>query len=52
MPYANGSLDTIVSISVIEHIPAIERALAEMYRCLKPGGRLLITTDCDREGKR
>jgi len=52
MPYADGSLDTIVSISVIEHIPAIERALAEMYRCLKPGGRLLITTDCDREGKR
>ncbi len=51
MPYADNSLDTIVSISVIEHIPAIEKALAEMYRCLKPGGSLLITTDCDRDGK-
>ncbi len=43
------SFDCIVSLSVIEHIPAVEQALAEMYRVLAPGGRLLITTDCSRE---
>lgn len=51
MPYADGTFDAIVSISVIEHIPDVERALAEMYRCVRPGGRLLITTDCERDGK-
>ena len=51
MPYAGGTFDLITSISVIEHIPAVERAVAEMYRCLKPGGRLLLTTDCSETGK-
>jgi SAM-dependent methyltransferase len=49
MPFADGTLDCITSISVIEHIPAIEKALAEMHRCLRPGGSLLITTDCSPE---
>lgn len=51
MPYADRTFDLITSISVIEHIPAVERALSEMYRCLKPGGRLLLTTDCGEAGK-
>ena len=46
IPLPDGAFDCIISLSVIEHIPAIERALAEMYRVLAPGGRLLITTDC------
>ncbi|MEN9663609.1 MAG: hypothetical protein RL324_2558 [Verrucomicrobiota bacterium] len=45
----DGSFDCIISLSVIEHIPAIEQGLAEMYRVLAPGGRLLITTDCSPE---
>jgi SAM-dependent methyltransferase len=45
----DASFDCIISLSVIEHIPAIERALAEMYRVLAPGGRLLITTDCSQK---
>jgi len=49
IPAPDASFDCIVSLSVLEHIPAIERALAEMYRVLAPGGRLLITTDCSRE---
>jgi SAM-dependent methyltransferase len=51
MPCADGAFDVITSISVIEHIPDVERALAEMYRCLKPGGRMLVTTDCAETGK-
>ncbi len=47
--YPDRAFDCIVSLSVIEHIPAVEQALAEMYRVLAPGGRLLVTTDCSRE---
>jgi SAM-dependent methyltransferase len=42
----DAAFDCVVALSVIEHIPAVETALAEMYRVLAPGGRLLITTDC------
>jgi len=45
----NSSFDCVVALSVIEHVPQVERALAEMYRVLAPGGRLLITTDCSPE---
>jgi SAM-dependent methyltransferase len=45
----DGAFDGIISLSVIEHIPAVDQALAEMYRLLAPGGKLLITTDCSPE---
>jgi len=51
LPYPDGTFELITSISVVEHIPAVEQAIAEMYRCLKPGGRLLLTTDCGQTGK-
>jgi ubiquinone/menaquinone biosynthesis C-methylase UbiE len=43
--YPDDHFELVTSISVIEHIPEVEKAIAEMYRVLKPGGRLLITTD-------
>jgi SAM-dependent methyltransferase len=49
--YPDNSFDCIISISVLEHVPAIEQALAELYRVLAPGGRLLITTDSSQEPK-
>jgi SAM-dependent methyltransferase len=42
----DASFDCIVALSVIEHVPHINQGLAEMYRVLAPGGRMLITTDC------
>jgi SAM-dependent methyltransferase len=45
----DASFDCVVALSVIEHVPNIERGLAEMYRVLAPGGRILITTDCSPE---
>jgi ubiquinone/menaquinone biosynthesis C-methylase UbiE len=39
----------VVALSVIEHVPDVERGLREMYRILAPGGRMLITTDCSPE---
>lgn len=42
LPYANNSLDVILSNEVIEHVQDDAQALAEMARVLKPGGRALI----------
>jgi SAM-dependent methyltransferase len=45
----DSSFDCVVALSVIEHVPDVERGLREMYRILAPGGRMLITTDCSPE---
>ncbi|HSY53231.1 MAG TPA: methyltransferase domain-containing protein [Opitutaceae bacterium] len=42
----DASFDRVIALSVIEHVPAVERTLAEMFRVLAPGGKLFITTDC------
>jgi SAM-dependent methyltransferase len=44
LPFANESFDTIVSCETIEHVPDVKRALREMWRVAKPGGKLLLTT--------
>ena len=41
------SFDTIYSVSVLEHIKDKAAAVHQIYRLLKPGGRLLLTMDCD-----
>ena len=43
MPIASGSLDLVTSMDSLEHIPDDNATLAECYRMLKPGGRLLVT---------
>jgi len=43
--YPDNSFDKIFCISVIEHITNGEHALDELWRVLKPGGRLLLTMD-------
>jgi SAM-dependent methyltransferase len=45
IPFDDNYFDLITSISVIEHIPNPKPAYLEMIRCLKPGGKLLISTD-------
>ena len=42
---ANHSYDVVISSLVIEHCMSPLLCLAEMYRVLKPGGLLYITTD-------
>lgn len=37
-----GSLDVVASPHVVEHVPDTDAALAELYRVLGPGGRLLL----------
>lgn len=43
---ADGSMDLITCISVLEHIPADQRAVRRMWSLLRPGGRLLLTVPC------
>jgi 2-polyprenyl-3-methyl-5-hydroxy-6-metoxy-1,4-benzoquinol methylase len=42
--HADASFDTVISCETIEHVPEPVRAIRELARVLKPGGRLLLTT--------
>ena len=44
LPYADTSVDSILCWAVIEHLEFPERAIAEMYRVLRPGGLALLNT--------
>lgn len=39
----SGALDLVGAFDVLEHIPEDEAVLAEIYRMLRPGGRLIAT---------
>lgn len=43
LPFKNNSFDLIFSNCVLEHIKDDERVLAEISRCLQPGGWLIMT---------
>jgi SAM-dependent methyltransferase len=43
IPLLDASFDFAFANSVLEHIPALSAALAEIARCLKPGGLFLAT---------
>jgi glycosyltransferase involved in cell wall biosynthesis/protein-L-isoaspartate O-methyltransferase len=45
LPYETGSFDAVVSLDTIEHVPDPTRAVAELVRVLKPGGRFVLTTN-------
>ena len=44
MPFPDNSFDYIVSSEVIEHTMDPLHAFNELYRVLKPGGKLVLTT--------
>jgi len=43
IPLKGASVKTVISNCVLEHVPDLDRGLAEIARVLKPGGRLLMT---------
>ena len=43
MPFKSNSFNTVISNCVMEHIPDIDGVLSEVYRVLKPGGRLITS---------
>jgi ubiquinone/menaquinone biosynthesis C-methylase UbiE len=42
LPYGDDSVDAVVLVTVLGEIPDQERALAEVARVLRPGGRLVV----------
>jgi ubiquinone/menaquinone biosynthesis C-methylase UbiE len=42
LPYADDSFDAVVLVTVLGEIPDQDRALSEIARVLKPGGRLVV----------
>ncbi len=42
MPFEDGSFDVVVCISILEHVPYPLKAIGELQRVLKPGGRIWI----------
>lgn len=42
LPFDDDAFDVILSQAVLEHVPEPHVAMAEMVRCLKPGGTLLV----------
>jgi len=44
VPYGNDSLDVVIANHMLYHVPDRPRALSEIRRVLKPGGRLYAST--------
>lgn len=48
LPFADGSFDVVLSTYALEHFFEPRKALREMYRTCRPGGRILIiAANCD-----
>ncbi len=43
LPFSDGAFDTVICTEVLEHIPDDRRAVAEIVRVIKPGGRLVVS---------
>ncbi len=46
LPYEDNTFDVITCSHSFHHYPNKEKAMAEMYRVLKPNGRLMIIDGC------
>lgn len=49
MPFEDNSFDLVWSLESGEHMPDKQQFLAECYRVLKPGGKMIFATWCHRE---
>ncbi len=46
IPFADAQVDLLVSRTLLEHVPDVQRAVGEMARVLKPGGRTMHLLPC------
>jgi SAM-dependent methyltransferase len=50
LPYGDASFDLVVGHAVLHHIPDVGRALREVLRVLRPGGRFVFAGEPTRHG--
>ena len=43
LPFDNDAFDCVIAAEILEHLRDDDRALAEIYRVLKPGGELAVS---------
>jgi SAM-dependent methyltransferase len=43
LPFPSGSFDVVIASEVLEHIPDDARAIGEIARVVRPGGRVAVT---------
>ena len=43
LPFADASFDVVTAMDIVEHIDDDKAACSEIFRVLKPGGRLFVT---------
>ena len=43
LPFEDGSFDYVIAAEVLEHLPEDQRAMAELFRVLAPGGLIAVT---------
>jgi ubiquinone/menaquinone biosynthesis C-methylase UbiE len=46
LPFPDGAFDAVTCANSFHHYPHQDRAVAEMYRVLRPGGRLFLLDGC------
>jgi SAM-dependent methyltransferase len=44
LPYDDNFFDAVIGSAALEHVPNDSESLKEMYRIIKPGGVLIVTT--------
>ena len=44
LPFADNTFDSVLCTEVFEHVEQLEDVIIELYRVLKPGGRMIVTT--------
>lgn len=49
LTFEENSIDAVLSFDVLEHIPNYRAALQEVFRCLRPGGILMVTAPFNAE---
>jgi ubiquinone/menaquinone biosynthesis C-methylase UbiE len=52
LPFADASFDLVHGHAVLHHLPDLDRAFAEFFRVLRPGGTLVFMGEPSRYGDR